>query len=91
MKKAIVFLFQYFYPTIKPEDKGWYHACLKKGEGRAVSLNMRQSVYKPEIMLPRFHIAFVGAQSGNRFEWHSEKVIVKVIGLVPPDLLVTII
>lgn len=71
------FSFQYFYPTIKPEDKGWYHACLKKGEGRAVSLNMRQSVYKPEIMLPRFHIAFVGAQSGNRFEWHSEKVIVK--------------
>lgn len=71
------FSFQYFYPTIKPEDKGWYHACLKKGEGRAVSLNMRQSVYKPEIMLPRFHITFVDAQSGNRFEWCSKKVIVK--------------
>lgn len=71
------FSFQYFYPTIKPADKGWYHACLKKGEGRAVSLNMRQSVYKSEIMLPRFHIAFVGEQSGNRFEWHSEKIIVK--------------
>lgn len=71
------FSFQYFYPTIQPEDKGWYHACLKKGEGRAVSLNMRQSVYKPEIMLPRFHISFAGAQSENRFEWYSEKVIVK--------------
>lgn len=71
------FSFQYFYPTIKPEDKRWYHACLKKGEGRAVSLNMRQSVYKPKIMLPRFHVRFVGAQSGNHFEWHSEKIMVK--------------
>lgn len=71
------FSFQYFYPTINPEDKGWYHACLKKGEGRAVSLNMRQSVYKPDVMLPRFHITFVGAQSGNRLEWNSEKIIVK--------------
>lgn len=70
------FSFQYFYPTIKPEDKRWYHACLKKGEGRAVSLNMRQSVYKPKIMLPRFHVRFVGAQSGNHFEWHSEKIMV---------------
>lgn len=71
------FSFQYFDPTIKPENKGWYHACLKKGEGRAVSLNMRQSVYKPEVMLPRFHITFVGAQSGMHFEWYSEKVMVK--------------
>lgn len=71
------FSFQYFYPTINPEDKRWYHACLKKGEGRAISLNMRQIVYKPEIMLPRFHITFVGAQSGNRFEWNSERIIVK--------------
>ena len=63
----------------------------KKGEGRAVSLNMRQSVYKPEVMLPRFHITFVGAQSGMHFEWYSEKVMVKVIGLVPLDLLVAII
>lgn len=71
------FSFQYFYPTIKPEIKRWYHTCLKKGEGRSVSLNMRQIVYKPTIMLPRFHISFVGVQSGKRFEWDSKKIIVK--------------
>ena len=71
------FSFQYFYPTTVPEKKLWYHACLKKGEGRSVSLNMRQVVYRPTIMLPRFHITFVGLQSGRHYEWDSKEVNVK--------------
>lgn len=69
--------FQYFYPTIVPENKLWYRACLKKGEGRSVSLNMRQVVYEPKTMLPRFHITFVGMQSGKRYEWDSKEIVVK--------------
>lgn len=69
--------FQYFYPTISPEKKTWYHTYLKKGEGRSVSLNMRQIVYKPNIMLPRFHVTFLGLQSGRCCEWFSENIIVK--------------
>lgn len=69
--------FQYFYPTIVPEKKMWYQACLKKGEGRSVSLNMRQIVYKHETMLPRFHIKFVGINSGKQYDWYSKKITVK--------------
>lgn len=69
--------FQYFYPTIVPEKKIWYQACLKKGEGRSVSLNMRQIVYKHEAMLPRFHIKFVGIKSGKQYDWYSKKITIK--------------
>lgn len=71
------FCFQYFYPTIVPQNRLWYHAWLKKGEGRSVSLNMRQIIYKPTIALPRFRIRFQGPQSDQHFEWISKKITVK--------------
>ena len=71
------FSFQYFYPTIVLENKQWYHAYLKKGEGRAISLNMRQIRYKSKIHLPRFHILLLSAESGKRLEWCSEDIYVK--------------
>lgn len=71
------FSFQYFYPTIVPENKLWYHTYLKKGEGRSISLNMRQISYKPSIALPRFRITFYGIQSGKRYEWNSKKIVVE--------------
>lgn len=71
------FSFEYFYPTIVPEKKQWYQAYLKEGEGRAVSLNMRQIRYKEKIHLPKFHISFLCLKSGKRFDWYSEAVLVK--------------
>ncbi len=71
------FSFEYFYPTIVPEKKQWYKAYLKEGEGRSVSLNMRQIRYRSEIHLPRFHISFVCLKKGQRFDWYSQAVLVK--------------
>lgn len=71
------FSFQYFYPTIVPESKQWYQTYLKEGEGRAISLNLRQIKYLPEIHLPRFHISFISTKDGQQFDWYSEKVSVK--------------
>lgn len=71
------FSFQYFYPAIVPESKQWYQTYLKEGEGKAVSLNLRQIKYAPEINLPRFHISFFSPKDGKQFDWYSEKVSVK--------------
>lgn len=71
------FSFEYFYPTIVPEKKQWYQSYLKEGEGRAVSLNMRQIRYKSKVHLPRFHISFVCPKNGQRFDWYSQAVLVK--------------
>lgn len=71
------FSFQYFYPSIIPENRQWYHVYLKRGEGKAVSLNMRQIHYKPQINLPRFHISFLCPKSKQRFDWYSENVQMK--------------
>lgn len=70
------FLFQYFYPTIH-ENKIWYSACLKKGEGRCVTLNMRQAVYQHQLRLPRFRISFLGLESNEHYEWISKIITVK--------------
>lgn len=69
--------FQYFYPTIVPEKKQWYRAYLKEGEGRAVSLNLRQIKYTPKIHLPQFHISFFNSRNGKQFNWYSKNVSVK--------------
>ena len=71
------FCFQYFYPTINKSDMLWYHAILKRGEGRSISLNMRQIIYKPEITLPRFRIILKGCESNKYLEWTSKKITVK--------------
>lgn len=71
------FSFQYFNPTIVPEKRQWYHAYLKKGEGRAISLNMRQIRYKSLIHLPQFHVWLSSRKSGQCFEWSSESISVK--------------
>lgn len=71
------FSFQYFYSTIVPESKQWFQTNLKEGEGRAVSLNLRQIKYSPKIHLPRFHISFFSPKSEQQFDWYSEKVSVK--------------
>lgn len=71
------FSFQYFYPTIVPEKKQWYKAYLKEGEGRAVSLNLRQIKYTPKIHLPRFHISFFDSKKEQQFDWYSEDILVK--------------
>lgn len=71
------FSFQYFYPTIVPENKQWYHAYLKKGEGRAISLNLRQFKFTPVIHLPRFHIFFRNSTNGQQFDWYSQNISVK--------------
>lgn len=71
------FSFQYFYPTIIPETKLWYRAYLKKGEGRAISLNLRQVKYTPIIYLPQFHIFFRNPQNGQQFDWYSQNISVK--------------
>lgn len=66
------FSFQYFYPTIVPEKRQWYRASLKRGEGRSISLNMRQVRYKAQICLPQFHVWISSAKSGFFTEWNSE-------------------
>lgn len=71
------FSFQYFYPGIVPENKLWYHSYLKKGEGKSVTLNMRQIIYEPKVMLPRFRITFVTTHSSKPYEWISKEVVVK--------------
>ncbi|MCI9080514.1 MAG: ATP-binding protein [Lachnospiraceae bacterium] len=71
------FAFQYFYPTVVPEKKQWYQAYLKDGEGRAVSLNLRQIKYTPKIHFPQFHISFFNPENGQSFDWYSEIVSVK--------------
>lgn len=75
-ESSVRYSFQYFYPTIVPEKKRWYQACLKRGEGRSVTLNMRQIKYKNEITFPRFYIKFIG-KGGKTYEWNSKDVIVK--------------
>lgn len=71
------FSFQYFNPTIAPEERQWYRASLKRGEGRAVSLNMRQVRYKAQICLPQFRVWISSAKSGFFAEWNSEAKFVK--------------
>lgn len=71
------FSFEYLYPTIVPEKKQWYQAYLKEGEGRAVSLNMRQIRFQSEISLPQFHILFVSHTNGKQYDWYSQSVSVK--------------
>ncbi|NBH99710.1 hypothetical protein D7Y41_02340 [Anaerotruncus sp. 1XD22-93] len=65
------FSFQYFNPTIVPEKCQWYQASLKRGEGRAISLNMRQVRYKAQICLPKFHVWISSAKSDFFAEWNS--------------------
>lgn len=71
------FSFQYFNPIIVPEKRQWYRASLKRGEGRAVSLNMRQVRYKVHICLPQFRVWISSAKSGFFAEWNSEAKFVK--------------
>ena len=71
------FSFQYFNPMILPEKRQWYHAYLKKGEGRAISLNMRQIRYKSLIHLPQFHVWLSSSKNEHYFEWDSEAISVK--------------
>lgn len=78
------FCFEYLYPTLMSEKKKWYSAELKRGEGRAVSLNMRQIKYKSKIYLPQFHIIFIN-KKGEKLEWNSKPVAVKChwVGTTP--------
>ena len=71
------FYFQYFISEIISKRCQWYHVCLKEGEGKAISLNMRQIKYKPEIYLPQFRIRFTSEVRGKFFEWISDPVLVK--------------
>lgn len=71
------FYFQYLDISIIPEKQEWCSFALKEGEGRCISLNIRQIVYKPTIFLPKFHVVFKNKKTGQQLEWRSKKQQVK--------------
>lgn len=71
------FYYQYLDTSITPEKCEWCSFSLREQEGRCISLNMRQIVYKSEIFLPKFHVIFINKETGQQLEWLSEHQQVK--------------
>ena len=71
------YYYEYLSDRISPEKDDFIQFVLENGEGRSVSLNIRQIKYIRELALPGFEIEACEPKSGKILRWCSPQKMVR--------------
>ena len=71
------YYYEYLSDRISPEKDDFIQFVLENGEGRSVSLNIRQIKYIRELALPGFEIEACESESGKILRWCSPQKMVR--------------